>query len=91
MADEVKTPITDEQVEDAQGGYGPWWQYAKGTYVQTGNFITYTIAPGDALSGIAIRFGVTTQEIKNWNPNTIKDINLIYAGSQIVIYPRIYR
>ena len=59
MADETKTPITDAEVESVQGGYGGWEQYAKGTFVNMGNYILYKIAPGDALSGIALRFGVT--------------------------------
>ena len=91
MADEVKTPISDAEVENAQGGTGAWWDYAKGTYVQNGNYILYKIAPGDALSGIAIRFGVTPQEIQLWNPDKIKNINVIYAGQQIIIYPKILR
>ena len=91
MADEVKTPISDEEVESVQGGAGPWQNYAKGTYVQNGNYILYKIAPGDALSGIAIRFGVTPQEIQKWNPEKIKNINTIIAGQQITIYPKILR
>lgn len=91
MADEVKTPISDADVESVQGGYGGWEQYAKGTYVVMGNYLLYKIAPGDALSGIALRFGVTPEMIKTWNPNEIKNINTIYAGHQIIIYPQIIR
>ncbi|MBR6115716.1 MAG: LysM peptidoglycan-binding domain-containing protein [Oscillospiraceae bacterium] len=91
MADEVKTPINDEDVASVQGGYGGWEAYAKGTYVHNGTCILYKIAPGDALSGIAIRFGVTPEKIMLWNPDKIKNINTIYAGQQIVIYPTIIR
>lgn len=91
MADENKTPISDAEVESAQGGYGGWEQYAKGTYTRNGNYILYRIAAGDALSGIAIRFGVTPEDIMYWNPDQIKNINTIYAGNIIRIYPRIYR
>ncbi len=89
MADEIKTPITDAEVESAQGGYGGWEQYAKGTYTRNGNYILYRIAAGDALSGIAIRFGVTVEEIATWN--NIKDVNVIIAGQKLTIYARILR
>jgi len=91
MADEVKTPITDAEVEDVQGGYGAWQNFAKGSYVNYGNYIAYKVAPGDVLSGIAMRFGVTEENIKSWNPDKIKNVDLIYAGSTLIIYPRIYR
>ena len=91
MADDIKTPISDEEVESVQGGYGSWDQYAKGTYLRNGNYVLYKIAPGDALSGIAIRFGVTPEEIMRWNPDKIKNINMIYAGQIITVYPKIFR
>ena len=91
MADEIKTPISDADAEKVDGGAGAWWEYAKGTYVLNGNYVIYTIAAGDALSGIAIRFGVTPEDIMNWNPDQIKNVNTIYAGNIIRIYPRIYR
>ncbi len=89
MADENKTPITDAEVENVQGGAGSWEQYAKGTYFIVGDHIVYTIAIGDALSGIAIRFGVSVPEIQVWNK--IKNPNLIIAGTQLIIYPKILR
>ena len=91
MADEIKKPISDADVEDVQGGTGAWWEYAKGTYVLNGNYVIYTIAAGDALSGIAIRFGVTPQDIQMWNPDKIKNVNVIIAGQQIIIYYKILR
>ncbi len=91
MADEVKTPITDEEVESVQGGVGTWQQFAKGSYVNHGNYVTYKVASGDVLSGIAIRFGVTAEQIKKWNPDKIKNIDTIYAGSQLIIYPKVFR
>ena len=39
---------------------------------------TYTVQSGDTLSGIAQRFGVTVQELCEWN--NISNPNLIYAG-----------
>ena len=53
------------------------------------NLIEGTFAAGDALSGIAIRFGVTIQELQLWND--IKNPNLIYAGNTLTIYPRTLR
>lgn len=91
MAEDIKTPITDAEVESVSGGAGDWRRYANGTYVNNGNYIVYTIASGDVLSGIAMRFGVTTQNIKDWNPSEIRNVDSIYAGHKIVIYPRIWR
>ncbi len=47
------------------------------------------MALGDVLGGIAIRFGVTVQQIASWN--NIKNVNLIYAGHKLTIYPTIIR
>lgn len=91
MAEELKTPITDEEVESVQGGAGNWQQYSHGSFVNYGSYIVYTVAPGDVLSGIAARFGVTVQNIKDWNPSTIKNVDLIYADTKLTIYPRIWR
>ena len=80
MAEELKTPITDAEVESVSGGAGSWQQYSHGSFVNYGSYIVYTVAPGDVLSGIAARFGVTVQ-----------NINLIYADTKLTIYPRIWR
>lgn len=45
--------------------------------------ITYTIKPGDTLSGIASRFKVTVKQLQDWNG--IKDPNVIPAGWVLVI------
>ena len=87
MTDEVK--INDQELENVDGGATNWANFAKGKYVRSGNAILYTIAAGDALSGIAIRFGVTIQELQLWND--IKNPNLIYAGNTLTIYPRTLR
>ena len=84
---EVK--INDAELEGVTGGAGTWKQYAKGSYVSYGNYIVYTVASGDVLSGIAPRFGVTVGEICQWN--NIADANRIYAGQHLTIYPRIWR
>ena len=87
MADEVK--INDSELENVSGGAGPWQQYAKGTFVNYGNYVVYTVAPGDVLSGIAIRFGVTVQQIAQWN--NIKNPDFITVGQKLTIYPAIIR
>ena len=43
----------------------------------------YTIQPGDTLSAIAIRYGVTVSDLASWN--NIANPNLIYAGATLVI------
>ena len=87
MAEELKTPITDAEVESVSGGAGSWQQYSHGSFVNYGSYIVYTVAPGDVLSGIAARFGVTVQNIKDWNPTTVKNVDLIYADTKLTIYP----
>ena len=87
MSDEVK--INDSELEEVSGGAGSWRNYSHGTYVNYGNYIVYTVAQGDVLSGIAPRFGVTVQEIQVWN--NIQNANLIRVGQKLTIYPRIIR
>ena len=55
--------INEKELNEVSGGYGNWQQYAKGSYVNYGQYIVYTVVGGDVLSGIAIRFGVTVQQI----------------------------
>ena len=86
MSDEIKSPISDSEIESASGGAGDYRQYAKGKYIVQGDHVLYTIAAGDALSGIAIKFGTTPEAIMRSNPTKIKNINTIIAGQQIVIY-----
>lgn len=52
------------------------------------NRIIYTIRYGDTLSGIAKRYGVSIQNLVNWN--NIKNPNLIYAGNTLVVYTNSY-
>ncbi|MBP3801234.1 MAG: LysM peptidoglycan-binding domain-containing protein [Clostridia bacterium] len=52
------------------------------------NRIIYTIRYGDTLSGIAKRYGVSIQNLINWN--NIKNPNLIYAGNTLVVYTNSY-
>ena len=83
MSDEVK--VNDSELEEVSGGAGGWQKYARGTYVNYGNYIVYTVASGDVLSGIAPRFGVTVAQIQQWND--IKNPNVIRAGQKLTIYP----
>ena len=87
MSDEVK--VNDSELEGVSGGAGSWQQYAKGTYVNYGNYVVYTVASGDVVSGIAIRFGVTTAQIQQWN--NLKNVNVISIGQKLTIYPTIIR
>ena len=77
--------INDNELEKVSGG----WQYANGTYTNYGNYIVYTVAPGDVLSGIAQRFGVSYMQIAQWNG--IKNPDTISIGQKLTIYPAIVR
>ena len=87
MSDEVK--VIDRELENVAGGNDGWEEYAKGKYVNYGSYIVYTVAQGDVVSGIAIRFGVTNDQIKQWN--NLADVNRIYVGQKLTIYPTILR
>ena len=87
MSDQVK--VNDSELEDVAGGAGGWQRYARGTYVNYGSYIVYTVAPGDVLSGIAPRFGVTVAQIQQWN--NIKNPDVISVGQKLTIYPTIIR
>ena len=87
MSDQVK--VNDSELEGVSGGAGGWQKYAKGTYVNYGNYIVYTVASGDVLSGIAPRFGVTVGQIQQWN--NIQNPDVIRAGQKLTIYPTIIR
>ena len=89
MSEEVK--VNDAELEGVTGGAGNngWQKYAKGTYVNMGDHIVYTVASGDVLSGIAPRFGVTVDQIVAWNH--IKDKNVISVNQKLIIYATILR
>ena len=87
MSEEVK--LQDAEMEKVAGGEGDHRQYAKDSFVDCEDHIIYTVASGDALSGIAIRFGVTVQQICQWN--NIKNPDLIYINQKLTIYPTILR
>ena len=81
MADIIK----DNDLNEVSGG----WQYANGSFVNYGNYIVYTVAPGDVLSGIGQRFGVSYMQIAQWN--NIKNPDIISIGQKLTIYPTIIR
>ena len=77
--------IKDQDLENVSGG----WQYANGSFVNYGNYIVYTVAPGDVLSGIGQRFGVSYLQIAQWS--NIKNPDVISIGQKLTIYPAIIR
>ena len=85
--------MNENEVETVQGGVATQpvfgWEYAHGTFVNYGNYIVYTVASGDVLSGIAIRFGVTVAEIAQWN--NLKNPDFISVGQKLNIYARAIR
>ncbi len=85
----AENKINDAELNEVTGGAGDWQKYAKGSYVNYGNYIVYTVAAGDVLSGIAPSFGVTVAQIQQWN--NIKNPNVISAGQKLTIYPTIVR
>ena len=87
--EEAGLRLNDDELDLVSGGAGNWQQYAKGPYVNYGQYIVYTVVGGDVLSGIAIRFGVTVQQICQWNNITNPD--LIYINQKLTIYPTILR
>ena len=81
----MTTLINDNELKNVSGG----WQYANGSFTNYGNYIVYTVAPGDVLSGIAQRFGVNYMQIAQWN--NIKNPDLITIGQKLTIYPTVIR
>ena len=77
--------INEKDLGQVSGG----WQYANGVYVDYGNYIIYTVAPGDVLSGIGQRFAVPYQQIAQWN--NIKNPDVISIGQKLTIYPAVIR
>ena len=81
--------ISDLELEGVTGGAGGWQMYARGSYVNFGSYIVYTVANGDVLTGIAPRFGVTVAQIQQWND--LKNPNVLSAGQKLTIYPTTIR
>ncbi len=85
----MSTIINENELNQVAGGAGSWQDYAKGSFVNYGSYIIYTVAQGDVLSGIAPRFGVTVPQICQWN--NIKNPDFILVGQKLTIYPTIIR
>ena len=51
--------------------------------------ITYVVVKGDTLWGIAKTFGVTVNQLVEWN--NIPNPDFIRVGQRLTIYPRIIR
>ena len=88
--------LNEKELNEVSGGYGPWQQYAKGSYVNYGQYIVYTVVGGDVLSGIAIRFGVTVQQIscaeqEVSNPPPFGGGSVFTEEQKLTIYPTILR
>ena len=81
----AENKLNDIDLEKVSGG----WQYANGTFVNYGNYIVYTVAAGDVLGGIALRFGVTVNQIAQWN--NLKNPDFISVGQKLTIYARAIR
>jgi LysM repeat protein len=47
---------------------------------------TYVVQPGDSLSGIATKFGISQEELQQ--ANNINDPDSIYAGQELIIPAR---
>jgi LysM repeat protein len=46
---------------------------------------TYTIRPGDTLSGVAVRTGVSVEQLRRLNPRV--DANALHAGQTLRLVP----
>ena len=77
--------INEKDLQNVTSG----WRFANGGFENYGNYIIYTVAPGDVLSGIGERFGVGYMQIAQWN--NIKNPDRISIGQKLVIYPTVLR
>ncbi|MBO4921948.1 MAG: LysM peptidoglycan-binding domain-containing protein [Lachnospiraceae bacterium] len=88
---EKNKKLNGDQLGKVFGGAGNWQQYAKGSYVNYGQYIVYTTVAGDSYQGIAIRFGVTTDQLFQWNTlRGTPDLDP-YINTKLTIYPTIIR
>ncbi len=72
--------INEKDLNKTAGGASDkWYDYSHGSIVNYGSYVVYTVANG--------RFGVTVQQICQWN--NIANPDVIYVGQQLTIYPTI--
>ena len=83
--------LNEDQLGKVFGGAGNWQQYAKGSYREFGDYIVYNTVGGDKYQGIAIRFGVTTQQLFQWNNISANPNDEPYINMFLTIYPTIIR
>lgn len=84
----VKYGMTTQELQDLNGITNPDLIYVGQVLRLSGNSQpnaqdTYTVRSGDTLSGIALQYGVTVQELQNLNG--IADPNRIYVGQVLKI------
>lgn len=80
--------IKEKDLAQAAGGKSDkWYDYSHGSIVSFGDYVIYTVANGDVLSAIAVRFGVSVQQICQWNG--IENPDVIYVGQKLTVYPTI--
>ena len=88
MDNKEKIAIDENELNSAAGGKSDkWYDYSHGKIQSFGDYVIYTVASGDVLTALAVRFGVSVQQICQWN--NIKNPDLIYVGQQLTIYPTI--
>ena len=88
MAMDERVKLDEEELGGAAGGKSDkWYDYSHGTIKSCGDYVIYTVANGDVLTALAVRFGVTVPQICQWNNITNPDV--IYVGQQLTIYPTI--
>ena len=83
MANPVIIP-EDELDKVAGGAGGSPMPGAGGSFVSYGSYLVYTAAAGETLSELAPRFGVTVQQLRQWN--SIKDRDALSFGQKLMIY-----
>jgi len=78
---ENRTELNLEQMEDAVGGTGG----SKKKLPPKPGCDIYLIRPGDTLTKIGNRYGVTPKYLKSINPGIINDVNDITAGRYMYV------
>ncbi len=80
--------IHDQDLDQVAGG-ASYAGHANGPYVNYGSYVIYTVVPGDWLISIGERFGVSWQQIAQWN--NLRNPDRIEIGQKLTIYPTVIR
>ena len=75
--------LSENELSFITGGAPAFLRNANGSYVDLGTHIIYTVAGGDSLRGIATRFGVSAQQICQWN--NLRSIDILYVNQKLTI------